>query len=352
MTHNRKPCAALFLEEEYDRLTLECYSKAKVTTERLKNGRFPFSCIFCKEIHKDKNMTSYHRMFNLCKVYKDPHALKMYPTWEKSDHGELNRIAKKYGKVFQQHIAPKSPTRRTRKAEDVLPQPSAKHRKVRAISAPNPHVLPPCKTSRSAVKSKSLHVSFQDTEEKEVSHDSDNHMVEGSQEQSSATSAKEDTDDDTPPVAAPTSPDIRSTSRETTSEGRDFNHRHCDRILTRDQIEERARLEAKLKFPDGNPVCIPPPPTAVDISGLYILITEVDNDWMPKDLIEDPQACIQFLHRMVEEGTLGVKLGSAFGTWYLYGNSVCDVYVCQVFVLHLTLHISYMSLVVHYVIRG
>ena len=127
MTHNRKPCAALFLEEDYDRLTLECYSKARVTTERLKNGRFPFSCIFCKEIHKDKNMTSYHRMFNLCKVYKDPHALKMYPTWEKSDHGELNRIAKKYGRVFQQHIAPKSSTGRTRKAEDVLPQPSAKY---------------------------------------------------------------------------------------------------------------------------------------------------------------------------------------------------------------------------------
>ena len=153
-------------------------------------------------------------------------------------------------------------------------------------------------------------------------------MVDCSDEQSSATSAKEDTDDDTPPVAAPTSPNIRSTLRKITSEGRDFNRRHSGCILTRDKIEERARLKAKLKFPDGNHVCIPPPPTTVDISGLYILITKADNDWMPKDLIEDPQACIQFLHRMVEEGTPGVKLGSAFGTWYLYGNLLYDVYVC------------------------
>ena len=184
-----------------------------------------------------------------------------------------------------------------------------------------------------------------------MSHDSDDQMVDCSEKQSSATSAKEDNDNDTPPVAAPTSPDIRSTSRETTSEGRDFNHHHSGGILTRDKIEERAWLKAKLKFLDGNHVCIPPPPTVVDISGLYILITEVDNDWMPKDLIEDPQACIQFLHRMVEERTLGVKLGSPFGTWYLYGNSVCDIYVCQVFVLHRTLHISYMSPVVYYVIH-
>jgi hypothetical protein len=41
-----------------------------------------FSCTFCKELHKDKNMTSYHRIFNLCKVYKEPVALKMYPLEE------------------------------------------------------------------------------------------------------------------------------------------------------------------------------------------------------------------------------------------------------------------------------
>ena len=147
-----------------------------------------------------------------------------------------------------------------------------------------------------------------------MSHDSDDQMVDCFEGQSSPTSAKEDNDDDTPPVATPTSPDIRSTSRKTTSEGHDFNHHHFGHILTRDKIEEQEWLKARLKFPNESPICIPPPPTSDDISRLYILITEVDNDWMPKDLIEDPQACIQFLHRMVEEGTLGVKLGSAFGT--------------------------------------
>ena len=84
---------ALFLKADYDALTFEAYSKAIVTTERLKNGMYPFSCIICKEIHKDKNMTSYHRIFNLCKVHKEPIALKIYPTWEKSDYGVLIRIA-------------------------------------------------------------------------------------------------------------------------------------------------------------------------------------------------------------------------------------------------------------------
>ena len=120
MTYNRKPCAALFLESEYDALILEAYSKSRVTTERRNNGRYPFSCIFCKEIHKDKNMTSYHRMFNLCKVYKEPVALKMYPTWEKSDHAELNRVAKKYGKIFALNVPTKPSGCPKRKADDVL----------------------------------------------------------------------------------------------------------------------------------------------------------------------------------------------------------------------------------------
>ena len=43
---------------------------------------------------------------------------------------------------------------------------------------------------------------------------------------------------------------------------------------------------------------------------------------MPKELIEDLNACIPFLHKMVDEGTLGVKLSTAFGHWYLYSNRV------------------------------
>ena len=135
-----------------------------------------------------------------------------------------------------------------------------------------------------------------------------------------------------PQVAAPNLLDSCSTSRETTFEEGDFRvvrHHRLRRTLTRDKIKERAWVKARLKFPDGNSTCVPPSPTSVNISGLYILITEVDIDWMPKDLIKDPQACIQFLYSMVEEGTLGVKLGSAFGQWYLYNNSVRHDYVTQ-----------------------
>ena len=38
-------------------------------------------------------------MFNLCKIYKGDKPLKVYPTWEPSEHGEKTRIVAKYGKV-------------------------------------------------------------------------------------------------------------------------------------------------------------------------------------------------------------------------------------------------------------
>ena len=184
MTYNRKPCAALFLEAEYDALILEAYSESRVTTERLKNGRYPFSCTFCKELHKDKNMTSYHRMFNLCKVYKEPAALKMYPTWEKSDHGELNRIAKKYGKVFQQNVLCKPFAGPKREPEDVLHLSSSKRRKLATAAAPKPRLEVPCKISRSRVSPEDLYVKIHDSHVQDASEDSDDHMANCSEEQS------------------------------------------------------------------------------------------------------------------------------------------------------------------------
>ena len=65
-----------------------------------------------------------------------------------------------------------------------------------------------------------------------------------------------------------------------------------------------------MKFSEENFKCIPPPLTPVEVSGLYNLITEVDIDWMPKDLLNDSQGCMKFLHKMVEEGTLGVNLAA------------------------------------------
>lgn len=96
MSHNRKQCVALYLEE-YEELVLECYWTAR-SKEKMVNNRHRFFCIHCKESHKDKNTTSYHRMFRLCPVYKGTKALKMYPTWDKSEQGEKQRIGLKYGK--------------------------------------------------------------------------------------------------------------------------------------------------------------------------------------------------------------------------------------------------------------
>ena len=46
---------------------------------------------------------------------------------------------------------------------------------------------------------------------------------------------------------------------------------------------------------------------------------------MPKDLIEDLDACIQYMYKQLEDGTLGQHIsnarGNAFGQWYLYGNA-------------------------------
>ena len=325
MTYNRKPCAALFLEPEYDALILEAYSKSRVTTQKLRNGRYPFSCVFCKEIHKDKNMTSYHRMFNLCKVYKEPAALKMYPTWDKNDHAELNRVAKKYGQNFALSMPPKPSAAPKRKADDVIQTPREKRHHSAGSAANTPRSQGPCMVSRSRDSQIVMHVEFQEPELQQLGEDSDDHMQDCDEGQDQEPSEKEDSATDTPRDTAGNSVDVKSTSPDTTTEEGDFcvvRHSPAKRNLTRKDVEERARDKVRSKFPDGNSASAPPPPTPVDVSGLYTLITEVNVDWLPKGLLTDPQACLQFLHQMVEDGSLGAKLGSAFGTWFLYGNAV------------------------------
>ena len=330
MTYNRKPCAALFLESEYEALILEAYSESRVTTERLKNGRYPFSCIFCKERHKDKNMTSYHRMFNLCKVYKGAAALKMYPTWEKSDHGELNRIARKYGKVLQQAgitLSSKPSADLKREHDDVVDLSSSKRRKGATTAVPKPHQDLTCKVSRSRVSHDDSVVEILDSPERVPSGESDDHTEDADDGHSQGNSPKAESDSDTPPVATQIS--LETLSASDSDDFRIVTHKRCHRGLTRKIVEERAWIKAKLKFPEEKLKCIPPPPPPVEVSGLFILLSEVDIDWMPKDLLNDPQGCMEFLHKMVEEGTLGVKLGSAFGQWFLYGNQVRDFHVLQ-----------------------
>lgn len=48
---------------------------------------------------------------------------------------------------------------------------------------------------------------------------------------------------------------------------------------------------------------------------------------MPEELIKDPTACIQYFHKILEDGTLEVKIGSNFGSYYLYINPVYNCYV-------------------------
>lgn len=68
MNQNRKNCAAIYTEEEYEELVLEAYWQAKDTYKQA-NNRYRFICIHCRESGKDKNTISHHRMFNMCKSY-------------------------------------------------------------------------------------------------------------------------------------------------------------------------------------------------------------------------------------------------------------------------------------------
>ena len=56
------------------------------------------------------------------------------------------------------------------------------------------------------------------------------------------------------------------------------------------------------------------------VNGLYILITETDEQWVPKELLDDPDACMQYMHKQLEDGIIMQCIGSAFGQWYLYDN--------------------------------
>ena len=115
MKQNQRNCGAIYSEEEYEKIVLEAYWQARAKT-KMGNNRFRLSCIHYKESHKDKNMLSTHRMFNLCKGYTGEQPRKMYPPWEPSNHGEKSRIAVKYGNVS-------SPTASQSPSPDVVPPP-------------------------------------------------------------------------------------------------------------------------------------------------------------------------------------------------------------------------------------
>lgn len=46
---------------------------------------------------------------------------------------------------------------------------------------------------------------------------------------------------------------------------------------------------------------------------LYILIIEIYNKKVPKELINDPDVCMQFLYQQLEDMTIDQHIGNAFG---------------------------------------
>lgn len=117
-------------------------------------------------------MTSYYIMFNLCKVYKDFGVLKMYPTWGKSNHGVLHKIAKKYKKVYYSSIVCKPPTPMKRKAANAIDSPSSKHRNLAMKTTPKPPKSPSCSIPKWRVKCVFRRVKFEEHQER---HDIEGH---------------------------------------------------------------------------------------------------------------------------------------------------------------------------------
>lgn len=91
---------------------------------------------------------------------------------------------------------------------------------------------------------------------------------------------------------------------------------------SRQEVERQAWAEATRLFHPKNQSGSPPPHQP--INGLYILIVETDDQWAPRELLNDPHEYMQYLHAQLEDGTIGQRIGNAFGQWYLYGNpTVC-----------------------------
>lgn len=112
--------------------------------------------------------------------------------------------------------------------------------------------------------------------------------------------------------------------------------------MTRQDIERNAWTEATRFFCPASVISCPP--SYVSINRLYIIITEIDDQWAPKELLKNPNACIQYLHAKLEDGTTGQHIRNAFGQWYLYGKpTIClsppySVFSLCFYVLHIGLY--------------
>jgi len=90
--------------------------------------------------------------------------------------------------------------------------------------------------------------------------------------------------------------------------------------MSREECRQHAYEEATRLFQERIENSQPPVPVPVD--GLYVLITETEEEWVPKHLVDDPDAYMAFLLKQLKDGIIGQRIYSAFGQWYLYGNQV------------------------------
>lgn len=69
---------------------------------------------------------------------------------------------------------------------------------------------------------------------------------------------------------------------------------------------------------------------------------------MPKELLNDLDACMQYMHKQLEDGAIRQCIGSAFGQWYLYDNAHVFLFPV-VFMLFFSTKILYF--VLHMLVR-
>ena len=422
MKHNRKNCAAIYCEEEYEKLVLEAYWQAKAKT-KLANNRYQFTCIHCKESHKDKNTLSYHRMFNLCKGYTGKQPLKMYPTWEPSNHREKVRIAAKYGKVSSPTVpqfpslavfpppleldalpvcstkltidsAEQYPTSRKRKLQNsVLPTKAPLHSlggRPCNLAIGIPYLSPSSKAQNLAVNATSKISKSTPPSKcrlKAKKQPSRRAIISSSEEDLNSAGLRSESESTTK-EATPNSQKsghgefcvvkhehglCAQSSYKHVLRAQNLHkavlhvedlqkhvlhaqdlHEHVlhaqsshevvvhvqHRPLSREECKQQAHEEAMTLFNAHNEIASPP--ELVPVHPLYILITGTNKEWVPKELLDDPNACMRYLHKQLEDGTIRQHISSAFGRWYLFGNTqvflsyavfFCSTRVFYVFIL-------------------
>ena len=169
-------------------------------------------------------MTSYHKMFKLCKVYKGPEVLKICPTWEKNNRGELYKIAKKCKKVYQSSILckPHAPMKKT--ATNAIEPLPLKNCNLIVNVAPKPPKSPSRSIPEQRVKYVVQCVKFEEHQGHDYEgHDGSKIFADASSEDGSeAQSPKEATDEDTPIVEPPISAEMQYIILGTTSDERHF----------------------------------------------------------------------------------------------------------------------------------